>query len=123
MTMIITIWKDIVCSHAQEWIKLVVGLLCILMTHRSHRYLQDNSKCIKHCAEIVSVEITLSNSNKVIICCVYRAPNTDLSMLSEFLTNILRNVRKNTVYIIHYWITSIDNKSNHNHKPFKNVDR
>ena len=29
----------------------------------------------------------------------YRAPNTDLSMLCEFLTNILRNVRKNTVYM------------------------
>ena len=65
-----------------------------------HRYLPDMSKCIKkNCAEIVSVEITLTNGNKVIMCCVYRAPNTDLSMLSEFLTNILRNVRKNTVYM------------------------
>ena len=36
---------------------------------------------------------------KVLICCVYRAPNTNLCMLSEFLTNILRNVRKNTVYM------------------------
>ena len=47
----------------------------------------------------MSVEITLPNSNKVIICCVYRAPNTDLSILSEFLTNILSIVRKNTVYM------------------------
>ena len=38
------------------------------------------------------------NGKKVIMCCVYRAPNTDLSMLSEFLANILRNVKKNTVY-------------------------
>ena len=36
---------------------------------------------------------------KVIMCCVYRAPNTDVSMLSEFLANILRNVTKNTVYM------------------------
>ena len=33
------------------------------------------------------------------MCCVYRAHNTDLSMLSEFLANILRNVKKNTVYM------------------------
>ena len=41
----------------------------------------------------------MKNGKKAIICCVYRAPNTDLSMLCEFLTNILRNVRKNTAYM------------------------
>ena len=96
---LITIWKVIACSHAQEWIKLEVGLLCILTTHCSIDIYKISPKCIKDCAKIVSVEITLPNSNKVIICCVYRAPNTDLSMLSEFLTNILRNVRKNKVYM------------------------
>ena len=40
--------------------------------------------------------MTMKNGNKAIICRVYRAPNTDMS---EFLTNILRNVRKNTVYL------------------------
>ena len=64
-----------------------------------HRYLPDKSKCIPNCAEIVSVEITLVNGKKVIMCCVYIAPNTDLSMLSEFLANILRNVRKNTLSV------------------------
>ncbi len=77
-------------------------------------------------------------------------------MLSDFLANILRKVRKNTVYmcgdfnvdllqfdkhgatitnefidqiytlgLVIPWVTgtSIDNKTNQNHKPFKNVDR
>ena len=82
------------CSRVD---KMGGGVAMYINNSLQHRYLQDKSKCIKNCADIVSVEITLSNSNKVIICCVYRAPNTDLSMLSEFLTNILRNVRKNTV--------------------------
>ena len=75
------------------------GVAMYINDSLEHRYLPDKSKFIQNCAEIVSVEITMKNGRKTIICCVYRAPNTDLSMLCEFLTNILRNVRKNTVYM------------------------
>ena len=33
------------------------------------------------------------------ICCIYRAPNTDLNMLSEFINDILSNIGKRTVYM------------------------
>ena len=64
-----------------------------------HRYLPDKSRYISICAEIVSVEITLRNGKKVIICCIYRAPNTDFNTLSEFINDILSNIGKRTVYM------------------------
>ena len=47
----------------------------------------------------MSVEITLRNGKKVIICCIYRAPNTDLNLLSEFINDIFSNIGKRTVYM------------------------
>ena len=62
-------------------------------------YVYYKSKCIDNCAEAVSVEITLKNGKKVIICCIYRAPNTELDQLSEFINNVCRNIRNKTVYM------------------------
>ena len=63
-------------------------------------YLPDKSIYINNCAEIVSVEMTLRNGKKkVIICCIYQSPNTDLNTLSEFINDILSNIGKRTVYM------------------------
>ena len=51
-------------------------------------------------AEILSVEITLEKEKKATICCIYRAPNTNLDMLSDFMYNtIFRNKRNKTIYV------------------------
>ena len=52
-----------------------------------------------NCAEVISLEITLSNGKKAIICCIYCAPQTELEQLNEFISNICRNARNKTVYI------------------------
>ena len=62
-------------------------------------YLPNKSKCIDNCAEIVTVEVTLANGKKVLISCVYRAPNTNVDILSDFLIAILRNNRNKTIYV------------------------
>ena len=62
-------------------------------------YLPNKSKCIENCAEIVTVEVTLANGKKVLISCVYRAPNTNVDILSDFLIAILRNNRNKTIYV------------------------
>ena len=45
------------------------------------------------------VEVTLANGKKVLISCVYRAPNTNVDILSDFLIAILRNNRNKTIYV------------------------
>ena len=48
----------------------------------------------------LSVEITLEKDKKATICCIYRAPNTNLDMLSDFMYNtIFRNKRNKTIYV------------------------
>ena len=75
------------------------GVALYIKDSLQHRYLPDKSIYISNCAEIVSVEITLRNGKKVIICCIYRAPNTDLNTLSEFINDIFSKIGKRTVYM------------------------
>ena len=56
-------------------------------------YLPNKSKCIDNCAEIVTVEVTLATGENVLVSCVYRAPNTNVDILSDFFLEILRNNR------------------------------
>ena len=62
-------------------------------------YLPTKSKCNDNCAEIVTVEVTLANGKKVLVSCVYRAPNTNVDILSDFIIPILRNNRNKTIYV------------------------
>ena len=57
------------------------------------------SKCLVNCAEVVSLEISLKNGKKALICCIYRAPKTDLEQLNEFISNCCQNTRNKTVYL------------------------
>ena len=75
------------------------GVALYINNSLQHKHLPNKSKCIDNCAEAVSVEITLKNGKKVIICCIYRAPNTELDQLSEFINNVCRNIRNKTVYM------------------------
>ena len=75
------------------------GVALYINNSLQHKYLPNKSKCIDNCAEAVSVEITLKNGKKVIVCCIYRAPNTELDQLSEFINNVCRNIRNKTVYM------------------------
>ena len=87
---------DIKCLRAQEQIKMEVELHYTLT---QHKLLPDVSKCIDNCAEAISLEITLNNGKKAIICCIYCAPKTKLEQLNEFISNICRNAHNKTVYI------------------------
>ena len=51
-------------------------------------YLPNKSKCNDNCAEIVTVEVTLATGKKVLVSCVYRAPNTNIDILSDFILEI-----------------------------------
>ena len=62
-------------------------------------YLPNKSKCIDNCAEIVTVEVTLATGKKVLVSCVYRAPNINVDILSDFFLEILRNNRNKTIYL------------------------
>ena len=87
-------YNNFVCSRTD---KSGVGVALYINDSLQHRYLPDKSIYINNCA--VSVEITLRNGKKVIICCIYRATNTDLNTLSEFINDILSNIGKRTVYM------------------------
>ena len=76
------------------------GVVLYIRESLQHKYLPEKSKCIDNCAEILSVEITLEKDKKVTICCIYRAPNTNLDTLSDFMNNtIFRNNRNKTIYV------------------------
>ena len=62
-------------------------------------YLPNKSKCIDNCAEIATVEVTLATGKKVLVSYVYRAPNTNVDILSDFFLDILRNNRNKTIYL------------------------
>lgn len=55
-------------------------------------------KCIDICAEIVFAEINMNNGENIIVASVYRAPNTDLSLLKEYVEYILSNCNNKTVW-------------------------
>ena len=57
------------------------------------------SKCFDNSAEVVSLDIALRNGKKVLICCIYRAPKTDLEQLNEIISNICQNTRTKPVYL------------------------
>ena len=58
------------------------------------------SKCIdnNYCADIVTVEVTLATGEKVLVSCVYRAPNTNVDILRDFIIAILMN-NTGTIYL------------------------
>ena len=64
-----------------------------------YKYLPDMSECLDNCAEVVSLEITHTNCKKALICCIYRAPKTELGQLNEFISNCCQNTRNKTVYL------------------------
>ena len=75
------------------------GVTLYINDSLQHKYLPDMSKCLDNCAEVVSLEIALKNGKKALICCIYRAPKTDLEQLNEFISNLCRNTRNKTVYL------------------------
>ena len=42
---------------------------------------------------------TLATGKKVLVSCAYRAPNTNVDILSDFFLEILRNYRNKTIYL------------------------
>ena len=75
------------------------GVALYINDSLQHKYLLDMSKCLDNCAEVVSLEIALKNGKKTLVCCIYRAPKTDLEQLNEFISNCCRNTRNKTVYL------------------------
>ena len=74
---------DIKCLPALEQIKVGVEFLYNYINDSlQHKYLPDMSKCLDNCAEVVSLESTLKNGKKALICCIYRAPKTELEQLN-----------------------------------------
>ena len=64
-----------------------------------HKYLPILSKCIVNFAEIVTADVTLNNGKRLIICCIYRAPNTDLALLNELIHLICSKNNSKKIYI------------------------
>ena len=75
------------------------GVALYISERLQPNYLPNKSKNIDNCAEIVTVEVTLANGKKVLGSCVYRAPNTNVDVLSDFIIAILRNNRNKTIYV------------------------
>ena len=75
------------------------GVALYINDSLQYKYLPDMSKCLDNCAEVVSLEITHTNGKKALICCIYRAPKTELEQLNEFISNCCQNTRNKTVYL------------------------
>ena len=59
----------------------------------------STQQCLVNCAEVVSLETSLKNGKKALICCIYRAPKTDLEQLNEFISIFCQNTRNKSVYL------------------------
>ena len=46
------------------------------------------AKCILNCAEVICTEIIIPNGKNIVVASVYRAPNTDLSLLNDHIAKI-----------------------------------
>ena len=80
------------------------GVALYISERLQPNYLPNKLKSIDNCAEIVTVEVTLANGKKVLVSCVYRAPNTNVDVLSDFIIAILRNNRNKTIYVCGFLI-------------------
>ena len=57
------------------------------------------SYCIQNCAELVCVEVTLYSQKKFIVACLYRAPGTELQLLTEPLQILFNFVKRKSLYL------------------------
>ena len=57
------------------------------------------SKCILNCAEVICTEIIIPNGKNIVPASVYRAPNTDLSMLNDHIEYIFNKRKNKKVYL------------------------
>ena len=89
-------YSSFICSRLN---KTGGGVALYINETLQTNYLPNKSKCIDNCAEIVTVEVTLATGKKVLVSCVYRAPNTNVDILSDFFLKILRNNRNKTIYL------------------------
>jgi hypothetical protein len=64
-----------------------------------HKYLPNVSFCVENCAEFICIEVYLKNSRKVVVGCVYRAPNTNLGLFREKFDILCQTVGKSILYI------------------------
>ena len=72
-------YKMFTCSRTN---KSGGGVALYINDSLQHKYLPYIYKCLDNCAEVVSLEIALTNGKKALICCIYRAPKTDLEQLN-----------------------------------------
>ena len=75
------------------------GVALYINDSLQHKYLPDLYKCLVNCAEVVSLKISLKNGKKALICCIYRAPKTDLEQQNKFISNYCQDTRNKTVYL------------------------
>ena len=64
-----------------------------------HKPLPNFSKCIDSCAEVTCAEIITSNGKNIIVAPIYRAPNTDLTLLNEHIEYMFHNCNDKTMYL------------------------
>ena len=79
------------------------GVGLYIRNSMQHKYIPLLSKCIANCAEIVTAEVTLRNGKILIIiylCCIYRAPNTDLALLNEHINIICSKTNSKNIYVV-----------------------
>ena len=64
------------------------------MKHCNQIVLPNKSKCIE-----ILLRIHSCNWEKVLVSCVYRAPHTNVDILSDLFLEILRNNINKTIYL------------------------
>ena len=71
------------------------GVAIYVNNNLKHTVLCEMSLVIENCMESTFVEIDLKNSKQIIIGCIYRAPDTNLTFFNDNLQSLLNKVVKN----------------------------
>jgi hypothetical protein len=75
------------------------GVLMYINDKLRHRLVPGMTRCTEDCLETVGAEIILDNDKKVIVGCIYRAPNSDFDYLDNFMNYISSFIRNKCVYL------------------------
>lgn len=61
--------------------------------------LENMSIVVENVMECVTIEISMLNGRKIVICCVYRAPDSKVEVFSECLSELITKLKQKNVFI------------------------
>jgi hypothetical protein len=75
------------------------GVVLYIKDSLQYKQIDLMTGCTENCLETVGCGITLTNKKKIIVGCIYRAPNSELKLFESYMEKIANQIRNKSVYL------------------------